>query len=114
MPSTRSDPNASASACPQSIPPSSGRPSLLPPRPVRLVVADADARLVDRTVDVLRVQGHEVEGVTSAEAFWAYLDREAPDVVLIDLLMRGIGGVPAIERIRATIRPPAVVSWVAS
>jgi CheY-like chemotaxis protein len=64
-----------------------------------LVVEDT---LADREVAtiLLRAPGHIVVGVETGEAGWAHLQRERPDLVLVDIMLPGMNGLELVERLR--------------
>jgi two-component system cell cycle response regulator DivK len=74
----------------------------------KILVVDDDPRNLRLAVTVLEQAGHEVlraqdgaEGVESALA-------HAPDLVLMDVQMHGMGGVAALRRLRAEPRTAAL------
>lgn len=71
------------------------------PAPLRVLIADDHPLVVAGVRRVLEhADGIEVVGeAQSPEAAMALIERRRPDVVLIDLLMPGVGGVEHIEAI---------------
>ena len=68
----------------------------------RVVVADDHPVFRDGLVTVLDDRGHDVvAAVDSGEAALAAVAEHAPDVVLMDLAMPGIGGIEATRRVVA-------------
>ena len=76
-------------------------PTLAPARPLRVMVVDDE--LVSRVVVRAAVEdlGHEVEEAMSGDEAWERISAgSAPDVVITDQLMPGIGGLELCRRIR--------------
>jgi two-component system, NarL family, response regulator LiaR len=70
---------------------------------IRVLIADDHAVVRQGLKTFLELQDdiEVVEDVADGEAAVAAAEREAPDVVLMDLVMPGVDGVEAIRRIRA-------------
>lgn len=69
----------------------------------RIYLVDDDRFLVDLYAVKFRAASHEVSVFASGEELLAALkkaDAKAPDVILLDLIMPGIGGFGALETIR--------------
>ena len=65
-----------------------------------LVVDDEpDVRLIARMV--LQVDGFDVDEVATGEAALEALDRQRPDLLLLDVRLPGIGGWEVLHRVRA-------------
>jgi signal transduction histidine kinase/ActR/RegA family two-component response regulator len=96
-------------------PPSPAEPAGLPPR-VRaarvLLVEDlAPNQLIAATI--LRREGHRVEVASSGAEALALVQARPYDLVLMDLVMPGMGGIEAARRIRALPPPAGAVPIVA-
>ena len=82
---------------------------------IRVLIADDHAVVRQGLKTFLELQDdiEVVEDVADGEAAVAAVEREAPDVVLMDLVMPGVDGVEAIRRIRER-RPQARVLVLSS
>lgn len=82
---------------------------------MRVVLADDHALVRDGIASLLAAWGHEVVGqATDGESAVALAERLAPDLVLMDVRMPGIGGIEATRRIKATTPTVAIVMLTAS
>ena len=72
-----------------------------------LIVDDDELsrRLVERA---LVGQGFEVEGVESASAAFAAIDRRRPDLIVLDVMMPGISGSEMLDQIKSNPRLTAI------
>jgi NarL family two-component system response regulator LiaR len=82
---------------------------------IRVLIADDHAVVRQGLKTFLELQDdiEVVEDVADGEAAVAAVEREAPDVVLMDLVMPGVDGVEAIRRIKEA-RPQARVLVLSS
>jgi two-component system, cell cycle response regulator len=76
----------------------------LPLTGAKVVVADDDAALVGTLAFILREQGAQVVTLPSGETLLAQLERETPDLLLLDIMMPKIDGLELLGRIRADPR----------
>jgi DNA-binding NarL/FixJ family response regulator len=72
--------------------------------PLGIVVVEDNAALLAVTVNALRLAGHSVSGVGSAEEFMAGIKLETVDVAVIDLNLAGRDGIWLAQQLRA-VRP---------
>lgn len=70
------------------------------PDPLRVLFVDDEDELVSAVVERLEIRGLEAVGETSGSAALERLEREAFDVVVVDVKMPGIGGLEVIRRIK--------------
>jgi DNA-binding response OmpR family regulator len=66
----------------------------------RIVVADDDPDIRDLVVFKLRQAGHDVEAVEDGAAAVAASQASAPDLVVLDVMMPGMGGLDATRALR--------------
>jgi two-component system, OmpR family, response regulator MtrA len=67
----------------------------------RIVVADDDADIRDLVVFKLEQSGHEVVPVGDGAAAVEACQEAVPDLVILDLMMPGMGGLDACRALRA-------------
>ena len=66
----------------------------------RIVVADDDPDIRDLVVFKLRQAGHDVEAVEDGAAAVAACQASPPDLVVLDVMMPGMGGLDATRALR--------------
>ena len=66
----------------------------------RIVVADDDADIRDLVVFKLRQAGHDVEAVEDGAAAVEACQASPPDLVVLDVMMPGMGGLDATRALR--------------
>ena len=71
----------------------------------RIVVADDDADIRDLVVFKLRQAGHEVEAVEDGAAAVDACRATPPDLVVLDVMMPGLGGLDTCRALRADAEP---------
>jgi two-component system cell cycle response regulator len=72
-----------------------------PVKRARIVVADDDATLLKTLVYILRSQEHDVIAIEGGEQLIEVIEREQPDLVMLDIMMPKIDGLQLLQRIRA-------------
>jgi CheY-like chemotaxis protein len=72
-----------------------------PARPIKVLLVDDDPRFRVLIGEYLASRRVEVETADSGERALERLDAFAPDIVLLDLLMPGIGGLETLRRLQA-------------
>jgi two-component system, OmpR family, response regulator len=79
------------------------------PRPKRILVVEDDPDIRGMVVKVLERAGFQTFPADSAEAARAVVDRDAPDLIVLDLLMPGESGLDFARRLRATHQTPIIM-----
>jgi len=74
-----------------------------------VLIVDDEAEIRRALRLALEAQGYTAVVVASGEEALVALERARPDVVLLDLLMPGLGGLETCKRIRAGWRVPIIV-----
>lgn len=74
----------------------------LAPMATQILVVDDDAELRDLLRDYLVRQGIEVSVLHDAASLERRLERERPDLIVLDLMMPGVDGLTALRKLRAT------------
>ena len=80
-----------------------------PDPPGRIMVVDDDATLADVVRRYLIRDGHQVECVHDGDAALRRVEEEPPDLVVLDLMLPGIGGLEVCRRLRARWPIPVVM-----
>lgn len=70
----------------------------------RILVADDDETLLKTLVYILKGQGHDVTAVDGGEALLKELERDRPDLLMLDIMMPRIDGLQILEQIRGDPR----------
>ncbi|CAG0934383.1 two-component system, NarL family, sensor histidine kinase BarA [Thermoflexales bacterium] len=66
----------------------------------RLLIIDDDPAIIELLRSILRPPDYEVSGLTDPAHIWARLQRDKPDVILLDLLMPNIDGFEILSALR--------------
>jgi DNA-binding NtrC family response regulator len=66
----------------------------------RVLIVDDEPELTTTLVERLQFRGFDCKGVTSGQEALEQMDRDAYDVVVLDVKMPGIGGIEVIERLK--------------
>lgn len=66
----------------------------------RILVVDDDEAISGWLTAVLRGEGHDVRALTTAEQMLIELRASVPDVLLLDLMLPGMNGLEAVQRLR--------------
>lgn len=61
-----------------------------------------DAAIRDIEVYTLQSTGFEAKGFGDGNSFWAALQKERPDLVILDIMLPGMDGVELLRKIRAS------------
>lgn len=68
-------------------------------RSLKVLVVEDDASIREALCDVLRLAGHEAEGAENGRAGIEALERDLPDVILLDLRMPVMNGLEFLREI---------------
>lgn len=81
------------------------------PRPIRarVLVVDDELEIRKMVSERLREKGYDVREAVDGEEALAVLPEYRPNIVLLDLMMEGIGGVETLRRIKATAPATCVI-----
>ena len=67
----------------------------------RVLVVDDDPRLLHIVAMYLGIEGFDVAVAADGEAGLAEIEKQTPDLIILDIMMPGIDGIEACRRIRA-------------
>jgi len=76
---------------------------------MKLLVAEDDAAVASNLVRGLRAKGFVVELATSGTQARGALERFAPDLVVLDLMLPGLSGLELLEHLSGKPHPPIIV-----
>jgi two-component system, OmpR family, KDP operon response regulator KdpE len=77
--------------------------------PGRILVVDDEPNILASVVPLLRARGYDVSTAMNGRAALEAVDREAPDLILLDLGLPDIDGVVVCSQIRESHSTPIVV-----
>ncbi|MCT2582952.1 response regulator transcription factor [Actinophytocola gossypii] len=77
--------------------------------PSRVLVVDDDLTVRDVVRRYLELAGHQVALADNGEDALAWIARNEPDLVVLDLMLPGIDGLEVCRRLRATSAVPVVM-----
>jgi len=75
----------------------------------RVLVVDDEEEFVSALVERLQLRAIDAEGVTKGDEALALLARKDFDIVLLDVMMPGLGGMEVIKRIKSDHPGTAVI-----
>lgn len=79
-----------------------------PPEPLRVVVVDDEPTILEVVCGALEDAGLAAQGCSqAAEAFW-FIQRDQPDLVILDVQMPGVDGITLLQHLRADPRTRSV------
>jgi len=71
---------------------------------IHIVVAEDDRQLCEAIAEKLRGQGFEVDTAANGSDAWVIIQERRPDLVISDLLIRGLHGLELCQRIKSDPR----------
>jgi two-component system, response regulator, stage 0 sporulation protein F len=80
----------------------------------RILVVDDERPVADVLSEYLQSQGYTTHTAGSGAEALAVVERERPDLVLLDIRMPGIDGLEVLRRLRQADRRPAVIMVTAN
>ena len=69
-----------------------------------------DASIRDIEVYALKSTGFEARGFEDGTSFWAALQKEKPELVVLDVMLPGVDGAELLRRIRKTPELPVIMA----
>ena len=72
---------------------------------IKIIIAEDEPDVLGIMVKKIAAAGYEVIGVSDGNAAWEAIQKEDPDMVLLDLTMPGLHGFEVLEHLRKT--PPS-------
>jgi two-component system response regulator CpxR len=76
----------------------------------RLLLIEDDAGLAAMLREFLELQGFQVEIAASGELGLSALERQRPDLIILDVMLPGISGFETLERIRQQVDVPVIMA----
>jgi len=77
--------------------------------PIQVLLIEDDEEIREELAGELVARGLRVDGLASGEAALAALERRPADVVLLDIRIPGMGGLPTLEALRERFPATEVV-----
>ncbi|MBN1296864.1 sigma-54-dependent Fis family transcriptional regulator [bacterium] len=74
-----------------------------------ILIVDDERSVVEAIRGVLEDEGYRTESAESGEAALKLLERETPDLILLDVWMQGMDGLATLSRIRETVPELGVI-----
>jgi DNA-binding response OmpR family regulator len=85
-------------------------PGTLPAAPVRVLLVEDDADSAEAVLMLLERAGYQAAWVDKASQALVLIEKEPPDVVLLDLTLADLGGEALVRRFQAAAPlPPTIV-----
>ena len=75
----------------------------------RLLIVDDDVEILLLLEKFFLMHAYEVELATDGKAMWAAIDRKRPDLIILDLMLAGEGGLSLCQKLRLNTRIPVVM-----
>ena len=81
----------------------------MPSRKASVLVVDDDVRMLRMMQHILELEGYRVLRVSNGETAISVFDDEAPDLVLLDIMMPSMDGYTVCQRIREFSQVPIIM-----
>lgn len=75
----------------------------------RLLIVDDDVEVLALLKKFFVQQGYQVSVATDCAAMWAALEREVPDLIILDLMLPGDNGLTLCQRLRLQHATPVIM-----
>ena len=75
----------------------------------RILIVDDEPNIIGAVAPLLRARGYDVLSAMSGRAALETIDRDKPDLIVLDLSLPDIDGVEVCRRVRQTLSVPIVV-----
>src|SRR5205809_525616 len=75
----------------------------------RVLVVEDDLKLLQQVKDMLIAQGYEAAAVGSAEEALERVERERPDIIILDISLPGIDGLTACRTLCGQLKLPVIL-----
>ena len=75
----------------------------------RILIVDDEPNIIGAVAPLLRARGYDVLSAMSGRAALEAVDRDEPDLIVLDLSLPDIDGVEVCRRVRQTLSVPILV-----
>ncbi len=75
----------------------------------RILIVDDEPNIIGTVAPLLRARGYDVLSAMSGRAALEAIDRDKPDLIVLDLSLPDIDGVEVCRRVRQTLNVPILV-----
>jgi len=76
---------------------------------IRILIVEDDIRLLTLIQEYLDAQGFKVAGETRGDRALDRIFKEAPDLVILDLMLPGLDGLSVLAQARARFKGPVLI-----
>jgi DNA-binding response OmpR family regulator len=81
----------------------------MPPKKTSVLVIDDDVHILRMVDQILQLEGYRVLKAIGGQAAFDILDKEEPDLILMDIMMPGMDGYAVCKRIREFSQIPIIM-----
>jgi two-component system OmpR family response regulator len=75
----------------------------------RLLIVDDDVEILDLLRKFFVQHAYEVDLATHGEAMWAVIEKNRPDIIILDLMLPGEGGLSLCQKLRVRTSIPIIM-----